>query len=87
MIMRGLSCEVTLNMGWGPGNGQSHLQAWQPTGSESAEKAGEWNRLAEKSTDETMTTKPDTDRNTYISTTHTLPACHSSVLMRPAWTF
>jgi len=40
MIMRELSCEVTLNMGWGPGNRQSHLQVWQPTGSESAEKAG-----------------------------------------------
>ena len=54
MITRELSCEVTLNMGWGPGNRQSHLQAWQQTGSELAEKTGEQNRLTEKSTDETM---------------------------------
>ena len=74
--MRELSCAVTLNMGWGPGSHQSHLQAWQPTGSESAEKAGEWNRLTEKKhRRDYETIKPDTDRNTYISTTHTLPAC------------
>ena len=58
-------------MRWGPGSGQSHLQAWKQRGHESAQKAREWNRLTEKSTDEIM--KPDISRHT-----HTLPACRLS---------
>ena len=76
MIMRELSCEVTLNMGWGPGNCQSQCKFGSRQAVSRQRKQEEWNRLTKKKhRQDYETIKPDTDRNTYISTTHTLPAC------------